>query len=126
VGEGFERQALIVGAPGLGVTAQEEGARRVNQPHGLSRVACLLAAIIACLLRRVLGVPDAAFGPIVANGGSGVPPWANRTACTIASAARPEPRIGLGHPEVLSQCRHKSGGGIPHMCRVACGTTNRA
>ena len=63
------RNPLVVGAAGIGVTEKEDRERRVDQQHIFHRVAFFLAAIIARLLSRVLGAPDAAFGAIVPKRG---------------------------------------------------------
>jgi hypothetical protein len=90
------------------------------------RVACFLAAIIARLLSRVLGAPDAAFGAIVANRGErgGAVGESDRgddlsggTTRAVASAAAIARRWANAITERV--------GASPRMRRVACRTTNR-
>ena len=71
-GQGIRRgidHPLVMGAPRVGGTQQEEGERRVDQQHIFPRMAFFLAAIIARLRSRILGPLDAPFGAIVANRG---------------------------------------------------------
>jgi hypothetical protein len=60
---------LIVGTARVGLTQKEDRERGVDQEYVFDRVALFLAAIIARLLNRILGTPDAAFGPIVPKRG---------------------------------------------------------
>jgi hypothetical protein len=60
---------LIAGAAGIGVTQKENHDRGIDQQYVFYRVACFLATITARLLNRILGAPDAPFGPIVAKRG---------------------------------------------------------
>jgi hypothetical protein len=61
---------LIMGAPRVGVTQQQDGAQGVDQQHSVHGMACVLAAITARLRRRILGTCHAPFGAIVANRGA--------------------------------------------------------
>jgi hypothetical protein len=63
------RHPLIVHAAGVRVAQKEDHQRRVDQHDVFHRMACFLAAIMARLLSRVLGAPDAPFGPIVPTRG---------------------------------------------------------
>jgi hypothetical protein len=63
------RNPLIVHAAGVRVAQKEDRKCRVDQQDVFHRVAFFLAAIIARLLNRVLGAPDAPFGPIVPKRG---------------------------------------------------------
>ena len=60
---------LVVGPPLSGLTQAEARQDRVEQPHVCDRVALLPAAIIAPLLRRILGAPDAPFRAIMPHRG---------------------------------------------------------
>jgi hypothetical protein len=117
---------LVVGASGIGVTQEENRQRGIDQQHGFYRVACLLAAITARLLSRILGTLDAPFGAIVAKrgeagagaggspgmGGSGV-----GTTSAVASAS--------ATPRRAANCVMDRGGASPRVRRVACSTTKR-
>jgi hypothetical protein len=63
------RHPLIVGAAGIGLTQEEDGERRVDEPYVFHRVVSFRAAITARLLKRILGALDAPFGAIVAKRG---------------------------------------------------------
>ena len=120
------RNPLVVGAAGIGVTEKEDRERRVDQQHIFHRVAFFLAAIIARLLSRVLGAPDAAFGAIVAKRGErgaavgesdGV---ADRSGGTTRAAAS-----ALATPRRWANAVKDRVGASPSMRSVACRTTNR-
>jgi hypothetical protein len=76
-----------VGAAGVGVTEKEENQRGVDQQHMFHRVARVLAALRARLLRRILGALEAPFRPVVPNRGE---------AGTGAEAAAGEVDVGDG------------------------------
>jgi hypothetical protein len=61
---------FILGAPRTGLTQKEDGECRIDQQHVFHRVACFLAALIARLLSRILGTPDAPFGAIMPKRGA--------------------------------------------------------
>jgi hypothetical protein len=63
------RHPLLVGAAGIGLTQEEAGERRVDEPYVFHRVVSFLAAITARLLKRILGALDAPFGALVATRG---------------------------------------------------------
>jgi len=63
------RNPLIVHAAGVRIAQKADHQRRVDQQDVFHRVAFFLAAIMARLLNRVLGAPDAPFGPIVPKRG---------------------------------------------------------
>jgi hypothetical protein len=60
---------LIVGTTRVGRTQEEDRERRVDPQHVVHRGARLLAAIIARLLSRLLGTPEAPFGAIMPTRG---------------------------------------------------------
>jgi hypothetical protein len=118
--------ALIMSAPGIGLTQKEDRERGIDQQHVFHRVACFLATRTARLLRRILGALDAPFGPIVPNrgevgagagtaadagGGSG------GTAMAVASASATPRRVAHSATDRL--------GASPRVRSVACRTTNR-
>jgi hypothetical protein len=85
------RHPRIVHAAGVRVAPQEDHQRRVDQQDVLHRVVCFLAAIMTRLLSRVLGAPDAPFGPIVptrgeAGAAAGGMDVGGGTAAALASA----------------------------------------
>jgi hypothetical protein len=98
VGRGIGKP-LIVGAAGVGLTEKENGQRGVDQQDVFHRVALFLAAIIARLLSRILGTPDAPFGPIMpkrgeagagAGGSAGVGgPGGGRTIAPTSASVTP-------------------------------------
>ena len=55
---------LVMSAPGIGITQKEDRECVVDQQHIVHRMALFLAAIIARLLSRILGTPDAPRGAI--------------------------------------------------------------
>jgi hypothetical protein len=63
------RNALVMGTPRLGLTAEEDRPHGVAQQHIVDRGAPGLAAIIAPLLRRSVGTPDAPCGALRPNRG---------------------------------------------------------
>jgi hypothetical protein len=63
------RDPLVVGATPVGVAQKEDREGGIDQQHIFHRMACFLATITACLLKRVLGARDAPFRPIVAKRG---------------------------------------------------------
>jgi hypothetical protein len=66
---GGSSNPLLVEAAGGGLTQNEDREHGMDQPHVFHRVARILAAITARLLSRLLGAPEATFGPSVANRG---------------------------------------------------------
>ena len=58
-----------MGTPLISLTQEEDGEHGVDQQHVFDGVALFLAAIIARLLSRILGTPDAPFGAIVPKRG---------------------------------------------------------
>ena len=71
-GQGVRRvicNPLIVHAAGVRGAQKEDHQRRVDQQDVFHCVAFFLAAIIARLLNRVLGAPNAPFGPIMPTRG---------------------------------------------------------
>ena len=60
---------LVMGSPRLGLTQEADGAHGVDQQHIFDRVALVLAAITARLLRRILGTSNAPFGTIMPKRG---------------------------------------------------------
>ena len=62
-------QPLLMGAPGIGVTEQEEREYRVDQQHVVPRRAFSLAAITARLRNRILGALETPCGAILAKRG---------------------------------------------------------
>jgi hypothetical protein len=128
-GQGVRRgigNPLVMGAPRIGGTQQEDGERRVDQQHIFHRMAFLLAAIIARLLSRILGMLDAPFGAIVATrgeagagaGGSpGVSGSLVGTTSAVASASATPRRFASAVTDRV--------GASPSVRSVACSTTKR-
>jgi hypothetical protein len=116
------RHPLVVGAAGLGVTEKEDRARRIDQPPIVHRVAGLLAAITARLLRRILGTLEAPCSAIVAQRGEaggatgGDGSWGGTTNAVASASATPR-RVASSVTERV--------GASPNVCSVACRTTNR-
>jgi hypothetical protein len=61
--------SLVVGTPRISLTQEEDGEHGVDQQHVFDGVALFLAALIARLLSRILGTPDAPFSAIVPKRG---------------------------------------------------------
>jgi hypothetical protein len=120
--------ALIVGATGVGVTQKENYERSIDQQHVFDRVAFFLATITARLLSRILGAPDAPFGPIVAKRGA-----AGTGAGPGGSAGVGGPAIGTTRaaasasvtPMRVASSRKERAGASPRVRSAACRTTNR-
>jgi hypothetical protein len=102
-------------APGIGITQKEDRECVVDQQHIFHRMALVLAAIIARLLSRILGTPDAPLGAIMptrgeagtgaaAGGSGGFGGPSTGTTIALASAS--------GHPEALRQLCHRPGGRV--------------
>jgi hypothetical protein len=89
--------ALIMGAPGIGLTETDNRARGVDQQHVLHRMAFVLAAITAPLLSRILGAHEAPFRPIVPNRGE-----AGAGAAAGASAGDEGPAVGMTRAAALA------------------------
>jgi hypothetical protein len=97
-GQGIRRgigTPLVVSAPRIGRTQEEDGERRIDQQHMFHRMAFLLAAITARLLSRILGTLDAPFGAIVAKrgeagGATGIDgSWVGTTNAVASASATP-------------------------------------
>jgi hypothetical protein len=117
---------LVVRAPRVGRTQKETGARGIDQQHLFPRMACLLAAITARLLRRILGTRDAPFSAITAKrgeagagagGATGVSGSLVGTTSAVASASAPPRRFASS---VTARV-----GASPSVRSVACSTTKR-
>ena len=71
-GQGIGRRVcnpLVVGAAPVSLTQEQDRERGIDEQHVFHRVAFFLTAITARLLSRILGTPDAPFGPIVPKRG---------------------------------------------------------
>jgi hypothetical protein len=113
---------LIMRAPRLGRTQTEDGERRLDQQHMFHRVTCLLAAITARRLRRILGTRATPFGAIVATRGeAGGSPEGDAavvdTTNAVAAAAATPRRFASSVTDRV--------GASPSVRRVACRTVKR-
>jgi hypothetical protein len=115
-----------MGAPGIGRAQKEDRERGIDQQHVLHRVACFLAAITARLLSRILGTPEAPFGPVMPTRGevdAGAGPVAGAggvsggTTMAVTSASATPRRWAHSATDRL--------GASPRACSVAHSTTNR-
>ena len=125
-GQGVRRglgNPLVVSAPRIGRTQEEDGERRIDQQHIFHCMAFLLAAITARLLSRILGTLDAPFGAIVAKrgeagaGAGGSPRVGGSlvgTTSAVASAAATPRRFASSVTDRV--------GASPSVCSVACST----
>ena len=71
-GQGIGRRVcnpLVVGAAPVSRAQEQDRERGIDEQHVFHRVAFFLTAITARLLSRILGAPDAPFGPIVPKRG---------------------------------------------------------
>jgi hypothetical protein len=89
--------ALIMGAPGISLTAKDNCQRGVDQQLVFHRTASFLAAITARLLSRILGAHDAPFRPIVPKRGE-----AGAGATVGGSAAGEGPAVGMTRAAALA------------------------
>jgi hypothetical protein len=125
------RNALIMDTTRGGLTQEENRQHGIDQQYMFDRVALVLAAITARLLRRILGTPDASFGPIRRNrgeAGDGAGDWAGAAADALGSSC-PDPTKALTSASVTPR-RFASSikdrlGVSPSVRSVAWRTTNR-
>src|SRR6266516_4562434 len=89
--------ALIMGAPGIGLTEKDNRQRGVDQQHVFHCMAFFLAAITARLLSRILGAHDAPFRPIVPKRGE-----AGAGAAAGGSAGVEGPAVGMTRAAALA------------------------
>ena len=122
--------SLVVGTPLISLTQEEDGEHGVDQQHVFDGVARFLAAIIARLLSRILGTPDAPFGAIVPKRGeagacAGVAAGESDTlggSCTETTSAFASTS---GTPRRFANSVTDRVGASPSARSVACRTTNR-
>jgi hypothetical protein len=89
--------ALIMGAPGIGLTEKDHRQCGVDQQHVFHRMAFFLAAITARLLSRILGAHDAPFRPIVPKRGK-----SGAGAAAGESAGVEGPAVGMTRAAALA------------------------
>jgi hypothetical protein len=124
-GQGVRRglgNPLVVSAPRIGRTQEEDGERRIDQQHIFHCMAFLLAAITARLLSRILGTLDAPFGAIMAkrgeaSGSAGVDGSLVGTTNDVASASATPRRFASSITDRV--------GASPSVRSVARSTTKR-
>ena len=121
---------LVVDTPLIRLTQEEDGEHGVDQQHVFDRVALFLAAIIARLLSRILGTPNAPFGAIVPKRGeagacAGAAAGESDTlggSCTETTSAFASTSVT---PRRVANSVTDRVGASPSARSVACRTTNR-
>jgi hypothetical protein len=117
---------LVVGAASRGGTQSENRQRGIDQQHVFARVACLLAALTARLLSRILGTLDAPFGAIMATrgeagaGAGGSPGMGGSVVGTTSAVAS-----ASATPRRAANFVTDRVGASPRVRRVAGSTTKR-
>src|SRR5262245_22310793 len=117
---------LVMGAPRVGGTEQEDGEGRVDQQHMFHRLACFLAAIIARLLSRIVGTRDAPFGAIVATrGGAGAGAGGSTGGSGSLVGSTSAVASASATPRRFASSVKDRVGASPSVRSVACRTTKR-
>jgi hypothetical protein len=130
-GQGVRRgihNPLVMGAARVSIAQEEAREHGVDQQHVFHRVALFLAAIIARLLSRILGAPDAPFRPIVAKRGeTGTGAGAGGSAGVDGSsvAATRAAASASVTPMRVARSFKERAGASPSVRIAACRTTNR-